>query len=607
MRIKANLSKTEKDAIRSLVEDKSIVISPADKGRAVVIEDRETYIRKIKDQINEGDYVEIKRSEASILRELQKRISDQLREMGLTEVKQRRPFMVTSPRLAAMYVLIKIHKENHPGRPVVCQTNDPTYNLCKELTRILAPLSNKGHSFIRNSSDLKKHLEGLVIDEDCRLASFDVKSLYPSIPVQRALLIIRTKLEEDEDLTRRTNWSIENIMRLLELCLITYFTTLDGSVWMQTDGCPIGKSISGEIAEFFMNWFEEQHIFCQKPIFLPVLWKRMRDDIFLIWRESKDNVGSIDQVLQNLNQCEDRLKFTMEKEENGCLAFLDMMIMRKDGKLETKVYRKDTHTQRYIHWRSNHPKNVKSGVVKTLTHRAHEICDSKEDLITELKLLEDTFIENEYPKETVKTVIEDSWVEELRKLTRQTEMEDTTHDSKGNGDKTYYDVLHAPYIPGFTEKLQKKLRKINVGFVMKRDQTLQSRLCRSMKPPVLEKDRKDVVYSIGCKSCELEYVGETSKTTIERRKQHMSDVRRKIQTNAIFMHVKENKGHVIDWEGQKIISHEPNWLLRKLKESIVIEAMNPTEELVKIMNLEKGFQVDNCWKGLAKEVLESLS
>ena len=60
----------------------------------------------------------------------------------------------------------------------------------------------------------------------------------------------------------------------------------------------------------------------------------------------------------------------------------------------TKVYRKPTHTQQNIHWRSNHPKNLLVGVLKGLVHRAHQLCDLKEDLLEESALLKDVFISN---------------------------------------------------------------------------------------------------------------------------------------------------------------------------------------------------------------------
>ena len=92
-----------------------------------------------------------------------------------------------------------------------------------------------------------------------------------------------------------------------------------------------------------------------------------------------------------------------------------MSIKRAADKLITKVYRKDTHTQKYIHWRSNCSKNCKLGILKGLIHRAHLLCDLKEDLLSELNLLKDVFISNGYPCKLVERTMNNSWKEELEK------------------------------------------------------------------------------------------------------------------------------------------------------------------------------------------------
>ena len=54
----------------------------------------------------------------------------------------------------------------------------------------------------------------------------------------------------------------------------------------------------------------------------------------------------------------------------------------------------------------------------------------------------------------------------------------------------------------------------------------------------------------------------------QRRKQHESDVIRKIKTNGIYNHLRENPDHIIDWENQKVILKENGWQLRKIKYSV---------------------------------------
>ena len=113
---------------------------------------------------------------------------------------------------------------------------------------------------------------------------------------------------------------------------------------------------------------------------------------------------------------EPRIKFTVEREKDGILPFMDIHIRREKDKLVTKVYRKDTHTNRYLNWRSNHSKSFLLGIVKGQTHRAHYFCDLKEDLLEELSFLRDVFVMNGYPLRLVSEVINNSWAKETKKI-----------------------------------------------------------------------------------------------------------------------------------------------------------------------------------------------
>ena len=49
------------------------------------------------------------------------------------------------------------------------------------------------------------------------------KSLYPKVPLWKALQCTRQALQADETLSKRTDWSVDDIMKLLEICLETHF------------------------------------------------------------------------------------------------------------------------------------------------------------------------------------------------------------------------------------------------------------------------------------------------------------------------------------------------------------------------------------------------
>jgi len=71
-------------------------------------------------------------------------------------------------------------------------------------------------------------------------------------------------------------------------------------------------------------------------------------------------------------------KFTKETESDGVLAFLDVKLIRENtGYLDYTVYRKPTHTDRYLNFRSDHPLQHKKAVIKTLLCRAERLTSSE--------------------------------------------------------------------------------------------------------------------------------------------------------------------------------------------------------------------------------------
>jgi hypothetical protein len=63
--------------------------------------------------------------------------------------------------------------------------------------------------------------------------------------------------------------------------------------------------------------------------------------------------------------CQCRLNIFI-REINGHLAFLDLNVHRTvEGELETDVYRKPTHTDKYLSYDSHHPVSHKRSVAKT--------------------------------------------------------------------------------------------------------------------------------------------------------------------------------------------------------------------------------------------------
>ena len=78
--------------------------------------------------------------------------------------------------------------------------------------------------------------------------------------------------------------------------------------------------------------------------------------------------------LEHLNSIEPCIKFTIERESEGKIAFLDTMVHhQEDGRLTATVCRKPNHIDRYVSFSSHHPSMHKRAVVKSLMDRAEKI------------------------------------------------------------------------------------------------------------------------------------------------------------------------------------------------------------------------------------------
>ena len=65
---KKNLPTEQKKALHSLREDNSIIILPADRGRSTVILNKQDYINKCQDHLNNGPYTRIQKIQQNQLR-----------------------------------------------------------------------------------------------------------------------------------------------------------------------------------------------------------------------------------------------------------------------------------------------------------------------------------------------------------------------------------------------------------------------------------------------------------------------------------------------------------------------------------------------------------
>ena len=88
-----------------------------------------------------------------------------------------------------------------------------------------------------------------------------------------------------------------------------------------------------------------------------------------------------------------------DNKEEVSIPFLDTIVKPEvNGRLSITVYRKPTHTDKYLQWDSHHNLSAKFSVINTLSHRAKTMCSNLELLKQEKDHLRKALTQCKYPK-----------------------------------------------------------------------------------------------------------------------------------------------------------------------------------------------------------------
>ena len=125
----SNLTPDEWQALRSLKSRQDIGIKPADKGGAVVVWDRDLYVKEAQRQLSDSSFY-LPLSVSSLPRD-QNLISETVKQ----HIKQNHlpptANLLVKPnaKQPTFYLLPKLHKANTPGRPIVSACSCPTEHI----------------------------------------------------------------------------------------------------------------------------------------------------------------------------------------------------------------------------------------------------------------------------------------------------------------------------------------------------------------------------------------------------------------------------------------------------------------------------------------------
>ena len=196
------------------------------------------------------------------------------------------------------------------------------------------------------------------------MVSFDVKSLFANVPLDRTIDIVLRRIYDKHEL--QTSIARSEMKKLLILCAKNVHFTFDNVIKVQNDGMAMGSPLRPVLSDIFM--IELETSLSPELIDYIQFWKRYVDDTICFIK-----AGSVNYILSVLNSFDMNIKFTYELEHDGKLPFIDVLLCRSGKKIYTTVYRKAINNDVYLNWSVFAPISLKRGTLKTLIERAYLI------------------------------------------------------------------------------------------------------------------------------------------------------------------------------------------------------------------------------------------
>ncbi|XP_067687071.1 uncharacterized protein [Haliotis asinina] len=229
---------------------------------------------------------------------------------------------------------------------------------------------------------------------------------------------------------------------------------------------------------------------------------------------------------------------------------------------QTTVYRKPTHTNHCVHYQSNHPPQVKSGIISTLTRRTKNVCSIK--LHEEINRLRDVFVNhNDYPPQLVNRTIAAT----LSPPTTKPPRPDSTPIK-----------ISIPYIGKPSQQISRLLKQeAGTDAIFTTSVTINNLLQANgtKQPQAIKSNHKDVIYKTDC-NCGHSCIGETSRPVYTRIKAHQKSTIKSDQKSAISDHIAAHPDQQFNWTDYTILSkNQSDFTKRKTTEAINIKRYRP--------------------------------
>ena len=345
-------------ALKKLKNNPNLVIMPADKNLGLVLLDRDWYLKEGDRQL--ADVNVYKQVDTVPFEELHSRLEHICYKyknfISRDEIKYILHKPMNNYRVCALYFLPKLHKTPVVGRPICSYNGFIFEHTSIWLHHKLYPILQSQKQHLRDSLSLIRDIETLQLPPDTWLFTFDVESLYPSIPTAEGLDALRNMIKD-----HFSSGEVHLIMNLAALTLQQHFLEFDGRFWQQIKGTAMGSNFAVVYACLFLCFLENMQETKQELQY----FKRYIDDALGFWHGNRhDLTVFLDSYAQGLKE---HIKITRCVSQTEVI-FLDVHIFKdtdfqKTHKLSTRCHQKELNRYQYLPYCSAHPKHQKEAFV----------------------------------------------------------------------------------------------------------------------------------------------------------------------------------------------------------------------------------------------------
>lgn len=353
--------------LKIIKRNRKIVVKKQDKGSAVVLINRDLYVQKGYEFLENASYFqEIQNDSTAEIADL---ISTKLKQgLEKAEISQELfefldPIKNNCTRLANLYFLPKMHKNPIKVRPIVSANNTPTERVGIFLDFFLQPLILLQKTYLKDSKQVIQKIESQTFPLDCTLMTLDVTSLYTNIDHNLALQQIANRLSESE--VKQTVFrqpSNAFLTELADLLIRNNIFEFNRKIFKQTIGLAMGNVAAPAISDLVLYDLELKLIefLGEKKLF----YGRYRDDILII---TKGDENIFLDTLKFANTLSDLIKFEGASHGNS-VEFLDLVIFKgkrfeSNNILDIRIKEKPFGTNAFLHRSSSHPRGVFKGLI----------------------------------------------------------------------------------------------------------------------------------------------------------------------------------------------------------------------------------------------------